>query len=304
MRPPLYIVKTGGSKCWFIPFALEFLGGWRPKVIVEPFAGSAVVGLSLLNEGLAQMLVIAEKDRDYFAFWRAALGDPNFSYRVATWTKRILNLPFHQQKAFVEAGLEQMKEQDPGFYILLRSRIAYNGKKKGGFMSDRHRGGILGRWPLSLDMSLDLLFSLRHKITLMEDGFDALTEFDNENCYGFIDPPYTLTENCPGHQIYDEAVIDHHKLHSMLANWKGEWQLTYNACGAALSPTGRVTATCVKPDGQEELLWSKKGVLYGVPGIDSDFVQMSSGSGGGGSRKKWEIVMSKRNRPDLKKLAA
>jgi hypothetical protein len=45
-------------------------------------------------------------------------------------------------------------------------------------------------------------------------------------------------------------------------------------------------------------LWSKKGLLYGVPGIDSDYVQMTSGSGRGGSTKKWEMVVSKRALPN------
>jgi len=46
MRLPLFIVKTGGCKSWFVPLSLDFLGGspW-PKTIVEPFAGSGVVGL-------------------------------------------------------------------------------------------------------------------------------------------------------------------------------------------------------------------------------------------------------------------
>jgi hypothetical protein len=84
MRLPLFILKTGGSKGWFVPHALNFLGGppW-PKTIVEPFAGSAIVGLTLLNERYGQRLVLAEKDKDYLVFWRAALSDSNFSYRVS-----------------------------------------------------------------------------------------------------------------------------------------------------------------------------------------------------------------------------
>jgi len=130
----------------------------------------------------------------------------------------------------------------------------------------------------------------------MDDAFEALAAFDNEDCYAFVDPPYTLTEKCPGHLIYDEAVVDHDKLHSMLATWNGGWQLTYNACGAAHRPITRVTATCVKPDGQEEILWSEKGPLYGV-GVEDDLVKMTSGTGRGGTRKKWEIVLSRRALP-------
>ena len=293
MRLPLYIIKTGGSKSWFVPYAREFLRDWHPKIIVEPFAGSCIVGLSLLNEGYAERLVLAEKDEDYLAFWRAALGDSNFSYRVSKWTERVLDLPFEQQKPFVEASLERMKEEDPGFWILLHSRTAFNGKKTGGYMTGKSRGGILCRWPRTLDASLDLLYSLRNRITIVENAFEALAAFDREDFYAFVDPPYTLTEKCPGHVMYDKAVVDHDKLHSVLAGWKGAWQLTYNACGAALKPLVKVTASRIEPDGQAEILWTKKGALYGV-GVDDDLVKMTSGNGSGGSSKKWEMVVSKR----------
>jgi hypothetical protein len=93
MRLPLFIIKTAGTKSWFVPRALNYLSGppW-PKTIVEPFGGSGIVGLSLLNEGCGERLVLAEKDKDYLAFWRAALGDPNFSYRVSKWTECVLGL--------------------------------------------------------------------------------------------------------------------------------------------------------------------------------------------------------------------
>lgn len=274
MKLPLFIIKTGGTKCWFVRRALKFLGGppW-PKTIIEPFAGSAVVGLSLLHEGCAERLVLAEKDKDYRAFWRAALGDPNFSYRVAKWTEQVLELPFEQQQPFVIASLKQMKWEDPGFWILLRSRIGFNGKKKGGYMTDKSRGGILCRWPRTLATSLDLLYSLRNRITVMEDGFRALAEFDSEDSYGFIDPPYTVTDKCPGHQLYDEAVIDHSALLSILENWRGRFQLTYN-----LNPK------TILPRIYEDAL---SGLM------EMDIVQMTSGSARGGSKKKWELVASR-----------
>jgi len=274
MRLPLYIVKTPGTKSWFVPHALEFLGGWRPKTALEPFVGSGIVTLSLLYEGFTERLVLAEKDEHYHAFWRAALSDSNFSYRVSKWTERVLDLPFEKQRPFVEASLKRMKAQDPGFWILLRSRVGFNGKKVGGFMTETHRGGIRCRWPRSLACSLDLLYTLRKKITLLRDGFEALVAFDSEDSYAFVDPTYTMTKKCPGHKIYGEVGIDHHKLLSMLAIWKGRWQLTYNdspATREVLTPFVNSMTGNVK---QKRLL-------------------MSGGSGNGGSKKKWEFMISR-----------
>jgi site-specific DNA-adenine methylase len=274
MRLPLFIIKTAGTKSWLVGHALNYLiGAPSPKTIVEPFGGSGIVGLSLLNEGLTERLVLAEKDEDYLAFWRTALGDPNFSYRVSKWTERVLDLPFEQQKPFVEASLESMEREDPGFWILLRSRIGYNGKKVGGYMTEKSRGGILCRWPRTLDLSLDLLYSLRNRITVMDDGFEALASFDNEDSYAFVDPTYTVTKECPGQDQYEVKVIDHPKLVATLATWKGRWQLTYN-----LSPLDIIPS-----------LYQLK--LAGRAKIS--FPAMLSGSGNGGSGKKWEMLVSK-----------
>jgi len=308
MRLPLFILKSAGSKSWFVPHALQFLGGPpSPKTVVEPFAGSAVVGLSLLNEGCAERLVIAEKDKDCLAYWNAALGDPNFSYRVAKWTARVFSLAPEEREQFVEESLRQIKSNDPGFWILLQSRVGFNGKKRGGHMKEKGRDGIRSRWPLTLDASLDLLYSLRKKITVMHDAFDALAACDCEDSYAFVDPPYSTTENCPGHDLYDEAVIDHDRLHRVLADWKGRWQLTYNASGATATPLLRVTHSSVKRtvkiaddgtetviDSEERILEEVRGVLYRVPGIADDHVQMMSGQGSGGSKKKVEMVVSKK----------
>ncbi len=273
MRLPLFIVKTAGTKSWFVPYAREYLSDWRPKTIVEPYCGSGVVSLSLLNEGCAERLVLAEKDKDYLAFWHAALGDPNFSYRVSRWTERVLDLPFDQQKPFVDASLERMKQEDPGFWTLLRSRIGFNGKKVGGYMTETNRGGILCRWPRTLDVSLDLLYSLRNKITIVQDGFEALASFDSEDSYAFVDPTYTVTEECPGHDQYEVKEIDHPKLVSNLATWKGRWQLTYNLSPLLIIPS----------------LYQLK--LAGR--VEIDFPEMLSGNGNGGSGKKWEMLVSK-----------
>jgi hypothetical protein len=107
----------------------------------------------------------------------------------------------------------------------------------------------------------------------MDDAFEALTSFDNEDSYAFVDPTYTVTKECPGHDQYEVKLIDHPKLVSTLAAWKGRWQLTYN-----LSPLDIIPS-----------LYHLK--LAGR--VDIDFPLMLSGNGNGGSGKKWEMLVSK-----------
>ena len=44
-----------------------------PEVLVEPFAGGAIVSLTAVMEGLAERCVMSEIDPDVAAFWKAAL---------------------------------------------------------------------------------------------------------------------------------------------------------------------------------------------------------------------------------------
>ena len=187
---------------------------------------------------------------------------------MSAWTERALALPLAEQKLFVLDSLEKMKANDPGFWTLLRSRIAFSGRKVVGYMGERS-GGILSCWPRNLDTSLDLLYSLRKRITVMEDAFDALEVTDNEDSYTFVDPPFTFTKPRPGYETYDEITVDHPKLLAKLRVRKGVWQLTYN-----ISPsTRKATAN--------------------MPGVKSYFAQMTGGGGRCGGTKKWELLVNK-----------
>src|SRR5208282_1440668 len=123
---PLFPMKSPGSKCWFLPRARQFLAGWRPKVIVEPFAGSAVVGLTLLSEGYADRLVLAELDERRIAFWQRVV-EPDFASFVGDWAAKALALPLERQRRFVLDSLEEFKRTDPGMRALVYSRAGFSG---------------------------------------------------------------------------------------------------------------------------------------------------------------------------------
>lgn len=266
----LFPLKVAGSKARLIPHVLDFLGGpsW-PVTLVEPFAGSAVVGLTLLRDGYCQRLVIAEKDVDYRAFWRTALGDSDFGHRVSGWTKRAYALPFDERRPFVLASLEKMKRNDPGFRMLLRSRIQFAARKNAGVITDKHPGGILRFCRHGMHHSLNVLYGLRSRITVLEDGFEALAATNREDSFAFVDPPYTMTPTCPGHDIYDETEVDHAKLLSLLEMWKGRWMLTYNLCPATRQAT------------------------LNLPCTKSYFSPVTCAGANGGATSKWELLVTR-----------
>lgn len=60
-RSPL---RYPGGKTWLVPHIREWLRKTAPEILIEPFAGGAIVSLTA---------VMIELDRDVAAFWRSAL---------------------------------------------------------------------------------------------------------------------------------------------------------------------------------------------------------------------------------------
>ena len=67
-----------GGKTWLVPRIRAWLQSLptKPREFAEPFAGGAIVGLSVVFEDLAERLVLVEMDEDVGAVWHVLLtGD-------------------------------------------------------------------------------------------------------------------------------------------------------------------------------------------------------------------------------------
>lgn len=74
-RPP-HPVPYQGSKRRLAPRILATAGPRRPRVLLEPFAGSAAVTLAAARAGRAERFVLADAHAPLAALWRAILDDP------------------------------------------------------------------------------------------------------------------------------------------------------------------------------------------------------------------------------------
>jgi site-specific DNA-adenine methylase len=251
-----------------------FLNGLpRPVTIVEPFAGTAVTSLTLLNRGFCQRVVLAEKDAELREFWIAALTDPSFADRVFKWMREAWALSVKKQVEFVAKSLIQMEKDDPPFHTLLRSHLGFNGILKGRDFVGSVRP--VHEWlPETLDTSLEFLYEARHNIEVLSDGFDALERTNHPDNFAFVDPPYTSGRHSPGHQLYRESDIDHELLLRVLAKWGGPWLLTAEYCPAMRT------------------LLARMAPVLGPIQIDIQGTQNGRG------RKKVELVVSRRSGGD------
>jgi DNA adenine methylase len=234
MRYPFSILRSPGSKSWFVPIAEHFVRAQgQLETIVEPFAGGGVVSLTLLNRGYGRRVVLAEKDPELRRFWEIALNDAELATRVITWTHNLRAMPEERQAKFVIESLEQMQVADPAFFVLLRSRRSFNSILQG-HHSFRAVRPVRHWWPNTLGYSLRFLYNAREKIEVLSEALDALNRTDRPDSYAFVDPPYTCGRNSPGHALYRESEVDHQALLYRLANWKGAFQLTSEYCSEIL----------------------------------------------------------------------
>ena len=66
-------LRYPGGKTWLVPHIRKWLDHTKPEILIEPFAGGAIVSLTAVMEDLAPAAVMVEIDRDVAAFWRSAL---------------------------------------------------------------------------------------------------------------------------------------------------------------------------------------------------------------------------------------
>jgi DNA adenine methylase len=229
---PLHIFRYPGGKKWLSPYLLllcnlfvrairlhypwedrtEILWLRRPAFLLEPFAGGAVVGLTLLNSNIVERLVLVEKDARVAAFWETALRDTRFAARVEK---------FRCTRKNVEDVCANPK-RDPAFWTLVKNRCAVGGNLTGGLMKD-----ISCRWNGKAHAAaLRQISKLAPRIQFFErNGIEVLGDHANDpNAAAFVDPPYVEA----GKGLYRQWEVDHAAIFEALGTWKGFWLMTYD----------------------------------------------------------------------------
>jgi len=209
------ILRYPGSKRWCLNHAERFISGRRVELLLEPFAGGASVGLSLLSARAVDHLLLVEKDQRVIAFWRAVLNDPTFADRIAR---------FNPTRANVENILQGERD---GFWLLVKSRCSYRGILQGGLPRD-----VSARWCVdTVTSNIRRVYALRDRITVVHgDGVQTLYQYRNERAvFAFVDPPYSTTHHCPGRKLYQHFQLNHRFLFQVLRAWRpASFLLTYN----------------------------------------------------------------------------
>lgn len=217
-----------GGKTWLVPYVRSWLQSIRPRpqLLIEPFAGGAIVGLTAGIEHLADHVILVEKDVDVAAVWKVILSGQ------AEWlAKRIES--FNMTKANVLAVLRKTPRnpRERAFATILRNRVQRGGimAAGAGLVKEGENGrGLASRWyPKTLAERIRTIAAAREHFSFIEgDGMQVIQSYAHERTAAFfVDPPYTMAAR----RLYSHWQIDQGRLIGLLKRVDGSVLLTYDS---------------------------------------------------------------------------
>lgn len=218
-------LRYPGGKTWLYPFAKKWLFHKKDRILIEPFAGGASVGLAAAIEDCVQHVILVEKDEDVAAFWKTVVSED------AEWlAKKIIN--FKLTDSNIDAVLSNKNKdlKNKAFALLLCNRINHGGilaNGSGRLAYGENGKGIRSRWyPSTLQQRILRIAQYKDKIQVIHgDGFEIMNQnITDTNVMFFIDPPYTKA----GRRLYTYFEVDHKNIFHIANECLGEVLITYD----------------------------------------------------------------------------
>jgi DNA adenine methylase len=220
-----------GGKTWLVPYIRLWLSKYEPDEIefIEPFAGGAIISLTVAFEQLARSVTLIELDIDVISVWQTILSDD------ATWlANRILHFDLTDSSAEQELSRIPTSVRERAFQTILRNRINRGGilaPGAGRLKYGENGKGLLSRWyPKTLYKRIMEITKFQSTISCIHgNGLEYIESNHNQkNAIFFIDPPYTAGGKKAGSRLYTHYILDHDKLFSLVSQIKGDFLMTYD----------------------------------------------------------------------------
>ncbi|GED53190.1 DNA adenine methylase [Brevibacillus borstelensis] len=231
-------LRYPGAKRQLVPYISRLLesNNLLGSTFYEPYAGSAVVGLELLQKGLINKLILVEKDVLIYSFWKCVFSCAEelcnrieeTSIDIKTW---ITLKPLRDVKNPHDSNL-----LDLGFAGLFFNRTNFSGILKANPI-----GGINQDSSYKIDCRFNkpLLIALIKKLAQLKDRVeihwdDAInfmnkikSNFLKEKSFVYFDPPYYSK----GEKLYRHfySSVDHESLANFVRHSKHyDWLISYD----------------------------------------------------------------------------
>ena len=222
-----------GGKTWLIPRIRQWLANSdvSPQEFIEPFAGGAIVGLSVAFEKLAHHVILAEIDPKVGAVWQTIIEEGN-----GIWLAEEIehfNLTPQHVKDILSQTPRSLSEKS--LQTIIHNRVSHGGilAKGAGLVKHGENGkGLASRWyPQTLSKRIRALHTIRERLSfILGDGIDVIQQHRHQaKTLFFIDPPYTAgTGKRAGRRLYDYCELDHHALFELMSHVQGDFLMTYD----------------------------------------------------------------------------
>lgn len=221
-----------GGKTWLVPRVRQWLVSLpKPQKLIEPFAGGAIVGLTAAFEGLADQVILVEKDEQVAAVWQTIINDVD----GANWlADQIVGFKLSDETAKEVLSNVPSNHRERAFQTIIQNRITHGGilAPGAGILKNGENGkGILSRWyPETLKKRILNIGKIKERIHFIEgDALSVIQKFQNDtNVAFFIDPPYTASTKKAGSRLYKYHQVDHSMLFKVMSRVKGDFLMTYD----------------------------------------------------------------------------
>ncbi|MCR4316205.1 MAG: DNA adenine methylase [Planctomycetes bacterium] len=223
-----------GGKTWLVPRIRQWIRSLprKPKLLIEPFAGGGIIGLTVAFENLANEVVLIEIDEQVAAVWMTILdGD-------ADWlARRILDFDLTIENVKSTLAEETLLNKEIAFQTVLKNRTFHGGILASGsslIKQGENGKGIGSRWyPETLARRIRAIAEIRDRIRFTQgDGIKIIREYaENEEAVFFIDPPYSAggpSGKRAGKRLYAHHDLDHEELFFVVENIAGPFLMTYD----------------------------------------------------------------------------
>jgi len=220
-----------GGKTWLVPLFRQWMKSLptKPKLLVEPFTGGGIIGLTAAFESLAQEVLLVELDERVASVWKTML-DGNGQWLADAILKFELT-PATANEILISKPLTT---RELALQTIVRNRTAHGGilADGAGVIKVGENGkGILSRWyPKTLSTRINAIRHLADRIGFIQgDAFAILKDkkHDAEAVF-FVDPPYTAGGKSAGSRLYTHSSIDHELLFAACAELSGDFLMTYD----------------------------------------------------------------------------
>ena len=222
-----------GGKTWLVPRIRQWLSSLpvKPSKFIEPFAGGAIVGLTVAFEQLAKRIILVERDEQVAAVWHTIINTKD----GAEWlTDQIVNFRLTPASAQLLLSSPKRSLKEKAFQTIVQNRVSHGGILAPGAGTLKHGEngkGVLSRWyPETLKKRILDIARIKKGIKFIRgDGLEVIRKNARyANAVFFIDPPYTVSSKKAGTRLYKYHQVDHEELFRLADRIQGDFLMTYD----------------------------------------------------------------------------